>query len=300
MAMLGLTLTIFTAAASPALGTPAKGRDDLVLSTFKLKGANGYAVEVVEVQGRSTPPLAAITAKRDSLQAKYEVPAEFKPGIHALFGSIGTVAVNFQRRTRSVERPEKGCSWITETGTFRGQFTFNGERGYTAAEATTLPGEILRLPDGFCGFGNDRKSGSLPGFLRTTKLVARARAPHGSLEFGASALGGGVRFGFSASLRENAGAMTITRSAFVNGAASSFVVGPGKRPHYANVSPPAPFEGVAHFRDQTGGPPTWTGPLDVSLPGAPVAVALAGPGFSSRLCRNHYLLRECKVALPPR
>jgi hypothetical protein len=296
-AVLGLALTAVIATASPALGTPAKGRG-LVLSTFKLKGANGYAVEVDEVQGGNLPPTAAITAKRDALQVKYEVPAELESGIHALFGSVGTVAVDFQRRTRSVERPEKGCAWITETGTFRGQFSFAGEGGYTAAEATALPGQIVRLPDGFCGFGSDRKSGLLPSFLRTTQLVARARSPHGSLEFGASTLGG-VRFGFSASLRENVGAMTITRSAFASGAASSFVIGPGKRPRYADVRPPPPFEGVARFRDPAGGPATWAGPLSVSLPGAPAA-ALAGPDFSSRLCRNHYPLQKCKVPLPPR
>ncbi|HEV7483061.1 MAG TPA: hypothetical protein VGO13_08170 [Solirubrobacterales bacterium] len=66
-----------------------------------------------------------------------------------------------------------------------------------------------------------------------------------------------------------------------------------------DLDPPPPFVGSASFRDPADGPPSWTGPLSISLPGAP-AVQLAGPNLAARLCRNHSLLRECKVPLPPR
>jgi hypothetical protein len=92
--------------------------------------------------------------------------------------------------------------------------------------------------------------------------------------------------------------MKISRNAVVRGLPDDGALTPKKRGAIV-LDPPPPFAGSASFRDPASGPPSWTGPLSVSLPGAP-AVQLAGPNFSARLCRNQSLLHECKAPLPPR
>jgi hypothetical protein len=271
----------------------------LVLSSFELKGSHGYLVNVEGAVGAALPSTVAVTVERGHLRASYEVPGEVDPGLRAVFGSLGAVAVDFQRRKRTVDRPEKGCTYITETGTFSGEFSFVGESAYTAAAATSVPGEVLRLPNGFCGFSDDRRGIPTPDFLRSDQLLARSRLQAGSVRFDATAQGGGARYGFSALLREISGAMTISRSAAASSSSGGLFLGPGKQPRRASVEPPAPFMGSARFRDPASGPPSWRGSLSVSLPGAP-DVALAGPGFSSKICPQLGIFGECKIPLPPR
>jgi hypothetical protein len=298
MALLVLALC----AAVVASGTPAalaakpgSQPNALVFSQFELRGTNGYTVEGIEVEKGDFPPSTVIVAERDGLRASYEVPGELEPGMKAVFGTLGRVALDFHRKTRSVDRPEKGCTYITETGVLRGEFSFVGEGGYTAADATSVTGEVLRLPNG-CGFG-DRIGLPIPDSLRSTQVAARSRVPHGFVQFEATAQGRGSKFGFEALLREAIGAMTISRTASAN-AASGLGFAPGKQPRRAGVDPPPPFEGSARFRHPAGGDPTWTGSLSVSLPGA-ADIALAGRGFTARLCPHLGILSRCKVTLPP-
>lgn len=296
-----LALVPFAAAAAvktpSALAVPPKS-GGLVLSDFRLEGTHGYTVELVELREADFPPSVVLLAHREGLRVSYEVPGELEAGVHAVFGSVGRVGVTFHRRKRTVDRPEKGCRWIVETGVFRGEFSFAGEGGYTAADSTSMNGEVLRLPNGFCGFGDDRKGLPTPGFLRSTEVAARSRIPHGFVEFQATAQGPASNVGFGALVREVVGPMTVSRTASAS-AAEGVVFGPGNQPREARVDPPPPFEGSARFRHPAGARPTWTGSLSVSLPGAP-AVTLAGPGFTARLCSRLSLLAECKVPLPPR
>ncbi|MCW2989146.1 MAG: hypothetical protein JWM24_2084 [Solirubrobacterales bacterium] len=269
----------------------------LVLSFFELKGTHGYTVEAGELREGDFPPTTAINAKRGDLRASYEVPGELEPGMHAVFGSLGSIAVAFHRDKRSVSRPEKGCRFVEETGAFRGTFSFLGEGGYTEAKATSIPGKVARLSNGLCGFGDDRVNPRVPDFLRASVLAARAPTANGFVEFGASALSIDRQLGFQATLQETLGAMKVSRTASASIADGAGALTPGKRSRPILLEPPPPFEGSARFRDPAGGRPTWTGSLSVSLPGA-ADVALAGPDFAARLCPNLYLLRECKV--PPR
>ncbi|HEX4669942.1 MAG TPA: hypothetical protein VH275_08240 [Solirubrobacterales bacterium] len=291
------TIGIFAAIVAfvvPAAGASAKSLPaGLTLTHFELKGTHGYKIEGGELREADFPPTAVVTAHRSGLRATYEVPGELEPGMHAVFGAVGSADLDFQRRKRMVDRPEKGCVWITETGIFQGDFSFAGEDSYTAAAATSVPGEITRLPNGFCGFGGDRK-GRTPDFLRATQLSARSRIAHGFVQFEASAPGFKPGIGFGALVREVIGPMTISRTASAAGPRSAFVLEPAKRPHSASVNPPAPFEGSARLRHRPGHPPTWIGSLSISLPGAP-EVALAGSGFAARLCLHSTILGKCKI-----
>jgi hypothetical protein len=221
----------------------------------------------------------------------YEVPMDPGPGLHAVFGSLGTVAMEFERRKRSVSRLGKGCRFVTETGTFRGEFSFTGEGGYTSAGATSVEGTISHLPNGFCGFRATR--GGLPGDFRVARLVARARISNGFVQFEASRLEDEDHAEFDAELREFVGAMTISRRARAFNP-DGFVFSPGKRSRQASVDPPAPFTGSALLREPAAGGASWTGSLSIALPGAP-EVALTGPGFGARLCKSQPILASCKT-----
>ncbi len=294
-------LTALAAAASLFAVLPASAaarQESIVINTVELTGSNGYSVEVIQGRSGGFPPRAAIDVERQGLRASYEVPADSDSGMHATFGSLGRLSFDFSRRKRTVDRRGKGCVWVTETGVFRGDFSFVGEGGYTAAAAGSAPGEVLRLPNGFCGFDDRiRLPFPVPDALRQTLITARAPIPHGFVEFTATAPRSAREPSrFDASTLERVGAMKISRSASAT-ARDGLTLGPGKHPGRADVAPPAPFQGTASFSAQAGARPLWTGSLSVELPGAP-ATALVGDDFTARLCADVSPLADCPA--PPR
>jgi hypothetical protein len=259
------------------------------LSTIKLGASNGYEVEFTALRFSKRQPVAAVSARRATASASYTVRPPAGAGIHATFGALGQVDLRFQRRKKAVERPERNCRWIIETGVFRGSFRFAGEGGYFASEAIDPEGEVFRLPDGFCGLGSFRP-GLPPGLPSETVLAARARTAAGEVSFRASRLR--IDHGpilFNASTKERVEAMDITRSVRIPGQKGGFTATGTSR---GAVSPPLPFSGSARFRDPRNGPATWTGTLAVSLPGRE-GIALAGEGFTARLCPHLSLIGSC-------
>lgn len=187
---------------------------------------------------------------------------------------------------------------VLETGVFRGRFSFDGEGGYTSAKASTVRGEVARLPNGFCSFEDLKASRRLPAFLRTTTLLARSRTANGSIELEAWSWEIAPKLLVNASVDEKVGELKIVRQASVGVEQRFLTVGPGKPPRSGYLKLPSPFTGSGHFEDPADGPPTWIGSLSVSLPGAP-AVALAGPEFAARVCLDKEPFGGCKVTLPP-
>ncbi|HEU4599399.1 MAG TPA: hypothetical protein VFS26_06600 [Solirubrobacterales bacterium] len=247
---------------------------------------------MISVRDGSLFPTAAVRAERKSLEASYEVRAEVGPGIHATFGSLGQLDVSFERRRKEIDRPEKGCRWIFESGVFRGSFRFVGEGGYVSSEATDPAGEVLRLPNGFCGLGDFRRA--RPFFdLRQTVLAAKSKV--GDVSFTASRFAGDRTTFFTALLRERADGMEILRRASARGREGTFF---NTRASRASVLPPGPFDGSARFRDPADGPRSWIGSLSVSLPGAE-EVALAGDAFAAKLCPRLSIFESC-LRRPPR
>jgi hypothetical protein len=95
----------------------------------------------------------------------------------------GRLDVRFQRRSKRIRRLEPGCRWIFEKGVSRGSFRFVGEDDYFSREAVDPVGETIRLPNGFCGLGDDRVTRTgLPG-LRQTVLVAWSTDAPGKTSF---------------------------------------------------------------------------------------------------------------------
>jgi hypothetical protein len=288
----GLAVLVCVVAALAALPAEATSRttEGISLSSFKLGESNGYEVEFAAARFNKRRPAAAVTAKRETASASYTVRTSNGAGIHATFGTLGQVDLSFQRRKKVVERPERNCRWIFETGVFRGSFRFVGEGGYFASEAVDPEGTVFRLPDGFCGLG-DFRPGLPPGLPSETVLAAQAQTGAGEVSFRASRLRtdrGPIRF--NASTEEDVDGMQITRSVQAPGRAGDFTATGTSR---GAASPPLPFSGSARFRDPRGGPATWVGTLAVSLPGLE-QVGLAGEGFIARLCPHLSILASCR------
>lgn len=283
--------------APAALAAKPKG---LTLSSFKLKGSHGYRIDVIAAQGGGGKALALLMAGFQNLSATYEAPAEAGPGVHADFGALGDLDLSFHRKRRQVEQLSRSCKVVTENGVFRGDLTFSGEGGYTSAEAKAVSGEVSRFPNGLCFLESFRRASgsSTPPFLQATSLVARSRTANGSIELEASEMKVGRDAFLSAKVKEKTGEVKIVRSAAVALTKEALVFGPGKPPRTADLKLPPPITGSAHFEDPVGGPPTWTGTLAISLPGAP-ELAFAGPDFVAKTCLNASLLSGCKVDLPP-
>ena len=302
LATVGLAAISAAATATAPAATQGEPAAGTVISDFGLTGTHGYEIQVTAVGGVNGESGILVSTRRRGLQVTYEMrtrPAG--SGVHAQIGSVSTIAVDFEKRERMVIRPEKGCTWIRESGVFKGEFRFTGELGYTSARKTSIPGKVTRLPNGFCGFGDDRPGmRRLPSVaLRATQVVAAAPIPHGEIRFGASMLDGDRgRTIFSAQARETIGPLKITRIASAATAGKgTFTLDPAESPGGASVYPPLPFEGSARLQPGPGNP-VWTGSLQVALPGTPT-MSLAGPSFAARLCPSISILRECKLGSPP-
>lgn len=299
--MLAVVAVVCACWPAPASALGAQG---IAFASFEAKGSGGHRFEAFSVKGGNQPPGAGIRVKRGGLETIYATSGRDSPGIHADLGALGHADLDFKLRKRTVERPEKGCRIITETGTFAGSLSFTGEGGYASLKRSRANGIVLRFPNGFCALPADRPSTSSAALLLPiTNLTAKSTAPHGTVEFSAVVAGPGDRSSildepmFKAELRERVGTLTTVRSATGFGPRESFVIGPGPQPSSATATPPAPFSGGGSFA-RANGTITWTGDLSVTFLGTG-PTALAGESFAARLCPRIELFADCEVALPP-
>jgi hypothetical protein len=270
-------------------GAAAREPKEISVSTIELGESNGYELGLEAIRFNKRRWGVSLTAQRETASASYEVSAKNAPGIHATFGSLGQIDLGFHRRRKVVERPERNCRWIIETGVFRGSVRFAGEGGYIASEVANPEGGIFRLPDGFCGLGSFRP-GLPPGLPRETVLAARMKIKTREVRFRAlreRSPRGTILF--NADTTERGEGMRIDRSVLVPGEQGAFTATGTSR---AAVSPPSPFSGAARFRDPNPGPASWEGPLAVTLPGL-TPLPLTGEDFTVRLCPSLSILESC-------
>jgi hypothetical protein len=287
--LLGVLACALAALLLPAGAAAGLPKGAISLSSIELGESNGYEVELVAGRFGTRRPGVAVTTQRETASASYSVRTGSGPGIHATFGSLGQVDLGFHRRRKVVERPERNCRWIIETGVFRGSVRFVGEDGYVASEVANPKGEIFRLPDGFCGLGSFRP-GLPPGLPRETVLAARMKTGTGEISFRASrerSARGTILF--HADTTERVEGMRIDRSVRAPGERGDFTATGTSR---AAASPPLPFSGSARFRDPAGESASWEGTLAVALPGL-ATMPLAGEGFTARLCPSLSILASC-------
>jgi hypothetical protein len=261
--------------ASPAAGARPNDRFPL-LGFFQLPASNDYRIEGFVFGG-----LVIFTAESGNVSATYLVGGKRSDGrLVARFGRLGRLDLRFHPHG---ERGEERCD-PAATGTYRGVLAFVGERRYTELHARRAAGFGLVPPPRDCA---EPASASRLGRGPMTHLHAIARVPRGVASVSVLGFPGERRVGVAASREEQRGRMFILReaSATVGGPNAFVASAPGEHPALARLKPPKPFAGSAVYEETGVGASSWSGDLSVWLPGAG-RVPLAGPDFSSSLCRH--------------
>jgi hypothetical protein len=288
-----LACTILALLTAPALASAKPGHvvfPGYHEAELNLKGSHGYSIQVTKTNrfvemfvDRSPDSAVYLIRRRQTNDDRIEVE----------FPGVGRVSVEFHpvgppQKEGGFFPPCKGGKTTKQSGYFQGTIRIRGERGYTSARTDRASGEVATVTKEICkrSIFNHSKSTPAEG---ETRLSATSGPKHGrSVALSASTVNFGSTVetffvGFASERREG---MEISRQAFVRGAAADLTLGDtGEYPASATITPPAPFHGSAAFQRVPEGESSWTGSLRVVLPGLG-RVALAGPSFSAKLCRD--------------
>lgn len=280
--LLALTLPAGAAAKPGYFVLPAYRYAEL-----SVHGSNGYQIRI----DRQQPGSLSVVASKGRRTVNYFLPhvGGSTERIRAKLPRVGRLALRFHRRRTSRRRERwPGCTGGAQSiqkGVFTGTIRLHGERSYTAVSLHRAGGEVVSVEREVCkrsGGGHERSS-------EATFLLAGSRTPAGlldllSFEFRPGLPDGAAFVSFNASLDHHRGRMRIQNgvSAFSEDPGDFRVEG-GRKPSSATITPPAPFTGSATFSRQPDGSISWSGDLEVELPGVG-PVALTGPSFEPQLC----------------
>lgn len=279
VAMLLLCLPALAAGASTPKTPPASEAPLFIPGAFRLPASNGYSLYVLAVPpraGRSASLLIYATAKGKGV--RYSVPAAVtETSMQADLGALGMISVTFHPSNQA-ETVTCGRREIPyDSGQWEGEIRFQGEEGYTSAEASAVPGNLDYVRTELCEvFWSGADNGPQPGaelFLRNPGLGARLavfkRRP-------------GAAAQIFASMREYVNGVSISRYAGLRMPGKYFTY--DRRLRTATVRAPAPFSGSAQYdRDKKAGQ-RWSGDLTVDMPGR-AGVALTGQALRAYLVR---------------
>lgn len=254
---------------------------------FKLKGSNGYSLFVFGVPAHKGQPANVaifVLGKRDG--AFYDAPATVtETSMRANFGVLGEIAVTFQPtgRAKRVRPSCGGKSFAFDSGSYEGTIRFNGEEGFTSAEATSAKGDVGFLIDILCpGVSGESGSGSgVPG----AELSAYAGPSRQSAHVKVVKNRPSARAHYEAEVSELHEGVSISRFASAVEPAGTFVF--DSKVQTATLHPSAPFSGTGRFNRAAKPANRWSGDLTVDLPGR-AGVELTGGGDRARLVRSHW------------
>ncbi len=280
------------------LGAAAPGAAAETHLQMSLPSSNGYRLVILATPRAPVALELTKTTAKGTRYATYRVDGTVTPReIKGNFGRFGRIDVSF-RPKRPGGRPSRGCGskgLIRERGTFVGTIRFRGEQGYSSASATRAKGIVLQFcPDPSRPGRNPLRRAvppDPPAFFEIS-LVAEAERGRQEIELQSetvSPLGADGTLAdpttlVSAELEEEQGRILIERTAIV--LAEPPTVSPlGATPTTASVTLPYPFSGTGSYREEAGAPASWTGDLQVDLPGAENQ-PLVGPDFTAVLCRG--------------
>jgi hypothetical protein len=285
--ILALLTTPVLASANPGY-VVFPGHHEVELS---LRGSNGYSIQVIK-----TNSFVEMFANKGSTVAVYAIPRPQTKGdaIDADFPGVGRISVEFHpvgppHKEGGFFPPCKGGKTVKQQGYFQGAIRIRGERGYTSAHTDRASGKVVATAKEVCKHSVFNPSKPEPP-EEATRLFASSGPRHGrSVAFSASTvtlLQTNVVTSFSGYASERRKGMVIFRETLVRGTAADLSLSDtGDYPASATITPDAPFHGSAVFQRTSGGENSWTGTLGVDLPGLG-RVALAGPSFSAKLCRD--------------
>lgn len=264
------------------------------LAIADLAGSNGYRITIAALG----PRYVALVAIRRGSAVSYFVRAPFDgKRIDARFGKLGRVSVRFdpsgplQREDQPGGSRCKGGDSTSQSGRFVGTIRFRGERGFTTVRRSSVRTTVSHTARQVCKLPPEGKVTEPESEDKATSVSAVVRGnPEGPVftAYSVPPEAGQQEEGpsFSASITDRRQSMIVSHGASASGGPGAFAVSPlGTVPATATVSPPSPFEGSATLTKTPGGATTWTGDLSVELPGRGT-VALTGPSFAAKLCRN--------------
>jgi hypothetical protein len=257
---------------------------------LNLKGSHGYSIQVTK-----TNRFVEMFVDRNPDNAVYLIRRRQTndDGIEAEFPGVGRVSVEFHpvgppQKEVGFFPPCKGGKTTKQPGYLQGTIRVRGERGYTSAHTDRASGDVATVAKEICKRSTFNHSKPAP-VEDETSLFATSGPKHGrsvALSANTVSLGSTLETFFVGFASERREGMGISRQAFVHGTAADLAIGDtGDLPASATITLPAPFHGSAVFQRASGGENSWTGTLGVDLPGLG-RVALAGPSFSAKLCRD--------------
>ena len=274
-------------------------------SRLELEAKHGYEVTVVGEGGvvavevtKPTPPgkqnaIERLFGVRGAVTAYVARGTVTPRRIAASFGKFGTIDVRFRPSGGVVKSPSrKRCRGVdhftSQLGVFVGGLRFSGERNYVAFHSHRVKGRVrspLRLHCASSRFRSRSAARPLarpvsqhPSFVPTF-LIASNR--HGVSAAELIALSGGKTTLFLAITEEGLGSIARIRYALAT-ERSKKAMALNDALTSASIEPPSPFHGKGSYRAAPDGTTSWTGPLSVSLPGAP-RLPLAGDEFRATL-----------------
>jgi len=310
---------IVGALAAPAGASAAKPRrfrqKPSVSTELRMRGTHGFRVDLSTVDAGGVSLSAtrgAETASANYFSLKRHLRNAFHAGrLNVKVGHLGHFRGRFVPTSTEEERLEPGCKGVrptVEKGFFVGSFDFRGERGYTAVHSHRVRGTVTRRPGGVCTY---------PGRLwHVSPHQAKVEKERRRNEFHLVAADEKANVLFQAR-REEATKDEPPQTTFqvsIRGKrvgdfqVSYFAVDFGfeaepettfQVPNLAEplaeatLAPSAPFSGSATFRLENPKSATWTGDLEVELPGLG-KVPLTGGDIDAGLCKG----TSCTKTLP--
>jgi len=313
LGVLALLAAVLLASTDAVAKDRIEVKPESFVSGFRLKGSNGYDI-VVTAYGHKR---IALTASKGLGEATYTTRGHASStGIEADFGTFGRIAVRFDGsavpppRSRGFFMPRIRCQGqaaVRQRGAFHGSIRFAGENDFTEVDGQEARGGFVHAFRRVCHRPSHKRAVKLPPKFQTPilsdTLILKSKpgSPHTELLVNSSAIDFGrgkpefLLAMVAANSRERVGAVAIKRGAFTVGGPSFLRASEtGTYPVVATVKLPKPFTGSATYRKDRGLPPSWTGTLSVSLPGAG-SVPLTGESFEPDLCRATTLdaLKAC-------
>ncbi len=273
-------------------------------SEFSVPATKGYHVRVSADGGtRKMRPTIYVEASKGHESVNYVTHGRVGSNgvLDVKLPKIGRIAVRFKPKkvTRQALADNcKGRATVVRHGTFRGIIVLHGEQEYTELHRYEAVGTVSRSFRQICRQSEVGRQ-SPHASARLTYLLAGAKDGRQSLGFTAIKTDLGTKFGTSTSFmaysQTKREGLQVLSQITVEGKASGLSTsGPLESFEDATVEPPDPFGGSAAFHLDSPTTSTWTGTLNVDLPGIG-RVVLAGDRFWSALCGEDV----CTKTLPP-
>lgn len=258
--LLGLVVTLamgaFASAASANLYPPGG---------FRLPASNGYWIHAIALDGgpHGEHDEVLLYVSREGSAVVYVARKGVEvteTTVSARIGGVGSLDLHFvpsgKPRTETSICDRRPIEF--DSGFYEGRFDFKGEEGFAAAHTTRARGEVRFVASLICSRSIDEGFG---GHSPGARLVVRRHWHRGGLEFTATKNSPTRPARFRAAIQEWRDGLPIARevSSVAGAGAFEFDV-PAQR---AQVAPPAPFSGLAHFTR----PGELRGNLSVDFPG---------------------------------